>query len=62
MGEHEVAIVPFGWQMFVVHHQLIKIDDAPHYSLQWHWHSVILAGLANVPVEVLVAQQESFKR
>eukprot|EP00975_Prorocentrum_lima_P044258 9279091-Prorocentrum_lima.AAC.1 len=28
MGQHEVATVPFGWQMFVVHHGLINIDGA----------------------------------
>eukprot|EP00975_Prorocentrum_lima_P029600 6214078-Prorocentrum_lima.AAC.1 len=62
MGEHQVAIVPFGWQMFLVHHRLYKIDEAPQYSLQWQWHSVALAGLAKVPLDVLAAQQESFKR
>eukprot|EP00975_Prorocentrum_lima_P051839 10856079-Prorocentrum_lima.AAC.1 len=56
------ATVPFGWQMFVVHKRLFKIDENPQYSLQWHWHSVMLARAGKVPVEVLAAQQDSFKK
>eukprot|EP00975_Prorocentrum_lima_P032728 6871648-Prorocentrum_lima.AAC.1 len=43
MGEHQVAIVPFGWQMFVVHHRQYIFDETPQDSLPWHWHSVTTA-------------------